>query len=49
MFIIDASKIASDCGLPGKISTIMETIIFKVGKIVDFTFAVDKIKENLLN
>ena len=47
MFILDASKIASDCGLPGKISTIMETIIFKLGKIVDFEFAVGKIKENL--
>lgn len=47
MFIVDASKIASDAGLPGKISTIMETIIFKLGKIVDFNFVVDKIKENL--
>ena len=47
MFIVDASKIASDAGLPGKISTIMETIIFKLGKIVDFDFAVGKIKENL--
>ena len=47
MFIVDANKIASEAGLPGKISTIMETIIFKLGKIVDFTFAVGKIKENL--
>jgi len=47
MYIIDASKIAMDAGLPGKISTIMETIIFKLGKIIDFNFAVDKIKENL--
>ena len=47
MFIVDANKIATDAGLPGKISTIMETIIFKLGKIVDFNFAVGKIKENL--
>ena len=47
MFIVDASKIASEAGLPGKISTIMETIIFKLGKIVDFDFAIQKIKENL--
>ena len=47
MFIVDASKIAKDAGLPGKISTIMETIIFKLGKIVDFNFAISKIKENL--
>ena len=47
MFIVDANKIASEAGLPGKISTIMETIIFKLGKIIDFNFAIEKIKENL--
>ena len=47
MFIVDASKIASEAGIPGKISTIMETIIFKLGKIVDFDFAIQKIKENM--
>lgn len=47
MFIVDANKIALEAGLPGKISTIMETIIFKLGKIIDFNFAVEKIKENL--
>ncbi len=47
MFVVDASKIASEAGIPGKISTIMETILFKLGKIVDFNFAVQKIKENL--
>ncbi len=47
MFIVDASHIASEVGLVGKISTIMETLIFKLGKIVDFDFAVTKIKENL--
>lgn len=47
MFTVDASKIAFDAGIPGKISTIMETIIFKLGKIIDFNFAIEKIKENL--
>ena len=47
MFIIDANKIAAEVGLNGKISAIMETIIFKLGKIVDSTFAIEKIKENL--
>ena len=47
IFIIDASKIAKDNGLDGKISAIMETLIFKLGKIIDFDFAVNKIKENL--
>lgn len=47
MFIIDASSIASEAGINGKISAIMETLIFKLGKIIDFNFAVNKIKENL--
>ena len=47
MFIVNASRIAKEAGLPGKISSIMETIIFKLGKIIDFNFAVAKIKENL--
>ena len=47
MYVLNANKIASDAGLPGKISTIMETVIFKLGKIVDFDFAIQKIKENL--
>ncbi|MDO4996415.1 MAG: pyruvate:ferredoxin (flavodoxin) oxidoreductase [Bacilli bacterium] len=47
MFIVDANKIANDVGLNGKISTIMETLIFKMGKIIEFDFAVNKIKENL--
>ncbi len=47
MFVVNASKIADDVGLSGKISTIMETLIFKMGKIIDFDFAVNKIKENL--
>ena len=47
LFIIDANKIAADAGLGGKISAIMETLIFKLGKIIDFNFAFGKIKENL--
>ena len=47
MFIINADKIAEENGLKGKISAIMEVLIFKIGKIVDFEFAVGKIKENL--
>ncbi len=47
MFLIDASSIAQDAGLNGKISAIIETLIFKLGKIIDFDFAVGKIKENL--
>ncbi len=47
MFIINATKMAEDAGIPGKISAIMESLIFKLGKIFDFNFALGKIKENL--
>ena len=47
MFVIDAEKHAREAGIPGKISAIMEVLIFKLGKIIDFNFAVGKIKENL--
>ena len=47
MFIINATKMAEDAGIPGKISAIMESLIFKLGKIIDFDFAIGKIKENL--
>ena len=47
MFIIDADKIVREAGIPGKISVIMEALIFKLGKIFDFDFAISKIKENL--
>ena len=47
MFIIDAEKYAREALIPGKISAIMEVLIFKLGKIVDANFAINKIKENL--
>ena len=47
MFIIDADKIVREAGIPGKISVIVEALIFKLGKIFDFDFAISKIKENL--
>ena len=48
MYIIDANKIVSDLGIPGKISAIMEALIFKLGKVIDFNFAKEVIKENLV-
>ncbi len=47
MFIINATKMSEDALIPGKISAIMEALIFKLGKIIDFDFALGKIKENL--
>ncbi len=48
-YIIDASKIAREEGLNGKISAIMEVLIFKLGKLIDFNFALEKIVENINN
>ncbi len=47
VYTIDASKITNDIGLGNKISTVMETIIFKLGRIIDFSFAKEKIKESV--
>ena len=47
MFIINAFDIASNNGLGNKISAIMEMLIFKIGKVINFDFALGKVKENL--
>ena len=46
-YIINASKIASEVGLPGKISSIMEAFIFKICHIIDFTYANKEIQNSL--
>ena len=48
-YIIDANKIADDNDIHGKTSAIMESVIFKLGKIIDYNFAIEQIKENLIN
>ena len=47
VYKIDASRLADEVGLPGKISTIMEALIFKLGKVIDFDFAKDVIKKSI--
>ena len=46
-YIVDANRIAKENGLGSKISAIMETLIFKLGKIIDFDFAVKQIKDGI--
>ena len=46
-YIIDANAIAKEVGLNNKISSIMEVIIFKICKIIDFNYAYDEIKKSL--
>lgn len=47
-YVVDANKIAQEESIPGKISTMMEALIFKLGKIIDFNFAKEVIKDNLV-
>ena len=46
-YIIDAFKLAKEVGLDHKISSIMETVLFNVGHIMDFEFAKNKIIEDI--
>ncbi len=44
---VSANGISESVGLGNKINTIMGTVIFKVGKIIDFNFAVGEIRKSL--
>ena len=46
-YIVDANSIAKEVGLNNKISSIMEVIIFKICKIIDFNYAYEEIKKSL--
>lgn len=46
-YVVDALNLASKVGLKNKISSIMETILFKVGHIIDFDFAIKKIEKSI--
>jgi pyruvate-ferredoxin/flavodoxin oxidoreductase len=44
-YAIDAYKVAADCGLGGRINTIMQTCFFKISSIIPFEKAVETIKK----
>ena len=46
-YIIDALKLSKEVDLGNKISSIMETVLFKIGHIMDFEFAKTKIIEDI--
>ena len=48
-YIIDAYNLAYQNGLKNKISMIIETCLFKVTNIIDFDYAYDQIKENIIS
>ncbi len=47
VYVVDAIDLAKKFSLGGKISSIMEALIFKFGHIMDTTYAYNKMKENL--
>ena len=47
IYIINANKIANEVGLPGKISAIMEVLIFKLCHIIDYNYSIQEIKKSL--
>ncbi|MBQ8892772.1 MAG: pyruvate:ferredoxin (flavodoxin) oxidoreductase [Bacilli bacterium] len=47
MYVIDAESLASSVGLGGKISSIMEILIFKLCHILDYNYAINEIKDSL--
>jgi len=46
-YIVNANKISMEEGLGNKINTIMATVIFKLGKLIDYNFAIKEIKNSL--
>ena len=46
-YVINANKVANEVGLGNKINTVMATVIFKIGKLIDFNFAINEIKKSL--
>ena len=46
-YIVDALKIAKEAGLDRKISSVMETLLFQLGHIIPFDFAISKMKERI--
>ena len=47
LYIIDANSIANSVDLPGKISAIMEVLIFKLCHLIKYEYAKEEIKKSL--
>ena len=47
VYLIDADKIANECGLKGRINTIMQTALFKISKLLPFDVALKNIKASI--
>ena len=47
VFAVDADKIANECGLKGKINTIMQTALFEITKLLPADIAIQSIKSSI--
>lgn len=47
LYIANAEDLSKTVGLDKKISAIIETLIFKIGRIIPFDFAIEKMKEGI--
>jgi pyruvate-ferredoxin/flavodoxin oxidoreductase len=46
-FVIDASKVARDCGMGGRINTIMQTCFFAISSVLPLKCVIDAIKNSI--
>ncbi|MCX7954594.1 MAG: pyruvate:ferredoxin (flavodoxin) oxidoreductase [Bacteroidales bacterium] len=47
-YIINASKIAEEIGIPGRTNTIMQSAFFKVSNVIDYNLAVEEMKDAVI-
>jgi pyruvate-ferredoxin/flavodoxin oxidoreductase len=48
-YIIDAYALANKHGLKNKVSTIVETCIFKISRLIDHDFAISRMKDHIVD
>jgi len=47
LYIIDATKISSDAGIPGRINLIMQAVFFKLSNVLDVNLALKLLKDSV--
>ncbi len=47
MYVIDAYLLARKCNIPNKVSTILESAIFKIGGLVNYDLIIEKVKDQI--
>ena len=49
VYVINANKIAYECGLSNKINTVMQSAFFKISNIMDYDKCLDQLKEEAIS